>query len=340
MKRSKQDLSESLARKGLNHNLLRIASTVADAETITFGPHVFEADVRSTPHITAGRIRIALFAAASLVAATGTLTLAENVATGETVTIGSQTYTFRTALTASTTANEVLIGATASDSLDNLIAAVTAGTGGGVKYGSATTANALATAAAGAGDTMTVTALVKGASGNSIATTETLAGSGNQFAAATLGSGADTSATHAADAIVTAINASGTGLYATKLSANAVLVEDRSTSGEQAKACTETLAGSNNAWASATSYGGQRFEGIPNQAVAHRTVNATEVALGFVAIPLSFVPRFFIIQARTSAGAVKAFTGATTINGRSLLITDGGGTSLAAGDTVTAFISE
>ncbi len=94
--------------------------------------------------------------------ATGTFTLADVPDDGDFCSIGpvgyEQVYTFKTALTSATAANEVLIEASASDTLDNLIVAINAGTGGGTKYGSDTAANSYVTAAAGAGDTMTVTA--------------------------------------------------------------------------------------------------------------------------------------------------------------------------------------
>ena len=97
----------------------------------------------------------------------GTLTLSANVANGDTVTTGTKTYTFQTVLT--NVDGNVLIGATASDSLDNLIAAINLGAGSGTLYAAATTANGYVSAAAGAGDTMDVTALVAG----TIATTST-----------------------------------------------------------------------------------------------------------------------------------------------------------------------
>lgn len=110
--------------------------------------------------------------AAAALTATSTLTLTGNAVAAETVTIGDIVYTWRAAV--STIANEVKIGATASDSLDNLIAAITAGAGSGTVYGSLTTANPLATAAAGAGDTMIASAVAAGALGNGVATTETM----------------------------------------------------------------------------------------------------------------------------------------------------------------------
>lgn len=116
------------------------------------------------------------------VAATGTLTLTANAGNTETVTTGTKTYTFQTTLT--NVDGNVLIGATASDTIDNLIAAITLGAGAGTLYAALTTANGFVTAAAGAGDTMDATALVAGTVGNTYATTETLAN--GSWGAATL----------------------------------------------------------------------------------------------------------------------------------------------------------
>lgn len=119
--------------------------------------------------------------------ASGALTLTGNAGDTETVTIGSVTYTFQTVLVDA--ANNVLIGATASDSIDNLIAAITGGAGAGTLYGTGTAANADATAVAGAGDTMDVFAITPGAAGNAIATTETMLN--GSFGGAVLSGGAD-----------------------------------------------------------------------------------------------------------------------------------------------------
>src|SRR5690606_5250376 len=87
-------------------------------------------------------------------------------------------YTFVTELsTEPTVAFEVLIGNDASESIDNLIAAINGDEGEGIAYSEGTTAHPDVTAAVGDGDTMDVTASAVGAGGNSIATTDTLAGS-------------------------------------------------------------------------------------------------------------------------------------------------------------------
>jgi len=112
---------------------------------------------------------------AAYVAGTGTLSLNSQVSNNDTVTTGTHTYTFKTVLTP--LADEVLIGALATDSLDNLISAINnapGGAGSGTLWAAATTANGFVTAVAGAGDTMDVTAIIPGTQGNLIATTDTL----------------------------------------------------------------------------------------------------------------------------------------------------------------------
>jgi flagellin len=105
---------------------------------------------------------------------------------GDTVTVGTQTYTFVTALSSTPTANEVLVGATEAASLTNLANAVDGGSGAGASYGAPTVANTSASATA-TPTSVVFTALTKGTAGNGIATSET--GSANTFATASLGGG-------------------------------------------------------------------------------------------------------------------------------------------------------
>src|SRR5690606_6029630 len=79
--------------------------------------------------------------------AEGELTLNSAPSDGDTVTIGTQTYTFKTSLTSPSAANEVLIGADEIVSASNLAAAInrgvnSAGLGAGEVYGSLTPRNA------------------------------------------------------------------------------------------------------------------------------------------------------------------------------------------------------
>lgn len=122
--------------------------------------------------------------------ASGTLTLTGLPLADEVTVIGSKTYVWKASV--STTANQVKIGASASASLDNLIAAINGEAGGGTTYGSLTVAHTQVVAAAGAGDTMTLTAVDIGAGGNSIATTETLTNGSFGAVTLTLGDTPDT----------------------------------------------------------------------------------------------------------------------------------------------------
>jgi flagellar hook protein FlgE len=126
-------------------------------------------------------------------AATGTLTVTGNAANNETVTIGTTTYTFVTALsTGPTVPDQVLIGLTAADTLANLAAAVNGGAGIGTTYSTGTVADASVTATASA-TTLSLSASAPGSTGNSIAATTTMAN--GTFGAATLTGGTDATST-------------------------------------------------------------------------------------------------------------------------------------------------
>lgn len=104
--------------------------------------------------------------------ATGTLTsTGVNVSNNDTVTIDAKVYTFKTALTPA--ANEVLIGANAAASLQNLFDAINRTGTPGTQYGAATDRHTTVTATAVTTTTVVVTARVPGRSGTLIATTET-----------------------------------------------------------------------------------------------------------------------------------------------------------------------
>jgi flagellin len=110
---------------------------------------------------------------------------------GDTVTVGTQQYSFVAALTIPTAnAVQVLVGATEATSLQNLANAVNGGSGAGegYAYGSAATANTSATAVAGA-TSVVFSAITKGATGNGIISTTTGSGA-NTFAGSLLSGGA------------------------------------------------------------------------------------------------------------------------------------------------------
>ncbi len=118
-------------------------------------------------------------------AATTILTFTGVALDGEVVVLGGTTYTFETVLTDSP--NFVLIGAAATDDIDNLIAAIENGAGEGTLYGTGTVANTDVDAAVGAGDTMEVTADVAGAAGNAIVSTTDLTNASFPFGTLTGG---------------------------------------------------------------------------------------------------------------------------------------------------------
>lgn len=131
--------------------------------------------------------------------ATGTLT-SDNTAPsdGDTVTIGTKVYTFKTTLTP--TEGQVLINSTADAALLNLIRAINHTGTPGTDY-SVAAANAFVSAASSVtSHAFAVTALTPGPAGNSIATTETSAHL--SWGAATLTGGANDATTGLAVVIV------------------------------------------------------------------------------------------------------------------------------------------
>lgn len=116
------------------------------------------------------------FIYAKLTAASNILTLTTNPTDSTTVTVGTTdgstpaVYTFKTVLAS---AFDVLIGATAQDTLENLMNAINAGTGEGTTYGTGTTSNVDVEATSLPDGQIMVTALIAGAAGNSIAVATT-----------------------------------------------------------------------------------------------------------------------------------------------------------------------
>jgi hypothetical protein len=111
------------------------------------------------------------------VRAHGTLTVATTFAVSdtETVTTGSQVYTFKTALsTGPAVAYEVLIGASDTTALANLAKAINLTGTAGTDYGIGTLINAKVSAVSST-HTLTVTSLVASTANDTVATTETMA---------------------------------------------------------------------------------------------------------------------------------------------------------------------
>lgn len=117
---------------------------------------------------------------------TQTITSVGVAQNNETVVIGGVTYTFKTTLTGA--AYEVLIGAAATNSLDNLKAAINGAAGEGSTYGVGTVRHPDVFAATKTATTLVIWARQAGTAGNAIATTETMANW--SWGAATLAGGA------------------------------------------------------------------------------------------------------------------------------------------------------
>lgn len=163
----------------MSGGILRCTVAAADANRII--------GVGGEVHFDEGTITGGTFVLA--VKATETLTLSANITDGDTVTIGSRTYTWKDTLAS---ANDVKRHATiASDSLDNLIAAINLTGTPGTDYHTDTTIHPTVYAAEGAGDTMDASANSVGTTGNSIATTKS--SSNAEWGAATMSGGVDRS---------------------------------------------------------------------------------------------------------------------------------------------------
>jgi len=119
-----------------------------------------------------------LTTAASTAAFTTLTSNATNPTAGDSITIGNLKYTFiATALSNNGyTPYEILIGATASATLDNIKSAINGTTGAGTVYGIGTVKHPQVIATTKAPTTLLVTAIAAGTGGNSIATT--VAGTG------------------------------------------------------------------------------------------------------------------------------------------------------------------
>ncbi|HWB60381.1 MAG TPA: hypothetical protein VG733_12875 [Chthoniobacteraceae bacterium] len=120
--------------------------------------------------------------------ATGTLTLNAVPSPGDVITLGTFTYTYKSAISGT---NQILIGSLANTITNTVNAIVSSGST--ANYDTSGT-NTSGTASA-SGNTITVTAYTAGTAGNSVATTGSFASSNNSWGAATLTGGAVASGT-------------------------------------------------------------------------------------------------------------------------------------------------
>lgn len=121
------------------------------------------------------------------VSATGTYTVSGTIADGDTVTVDTLVYTFKTTLTGA--AYEVLIGGSNANALSNFKLAVNASGTAGTNYGTGTQKHPTTAGSTLTGTTLLFKANNLGTSGNTIATTTTSAGA--SFGATTLTNGSN-----------------------------------------------------------------------------------------------------------------------------------------------------
>jgi flagellar hook protein FlgE len=133
----------------------------------------------------------ALAGGADATTATGTLSVAIPLPTaGQTVTVGTTTYTFANAINAQSAANTVLIGADVPSTLANLAAAINATPAdAGAAFSANTVANTSVTATGSTTTTLALQALQSGSAGNTIPTTTNWAA--GSFGAGDLTGGTD-----------------------------------------------------------------------------------------------------------------------------------------------------
>ena len=187
--------------------VLTISGVVVDGETVTInnpavsGSDVYEflGDVAQTKTAPGN---IAVNINALMTKSTGTLTIATQPTSGDTMTIGEKVYTFVPVGT-NNADGEIPIGTNVASARLAIVAAIN-----GTDL--VNDPHPLVTASAFTVANCTLTALIGGVIGDAIPTTETFTAEGNVFVAVTLGSGADCTATNAVTALVAAITAHDT----------------------------------------------------------------------------------------------------------------------------------
>lgn len=173
----------------------QFASGLEDGYTIPTGMAVVKADGADGVRLPQSGDAIAAGVTAAAKTAQGTITFEANPTAAETVKVGATTYKFVEELAE---ANDVLIGATATETATNLVAAINAGVGIGEKYGTGTVANAGANALLSENNVVTLFAATPGAAGNEVALVS--ASSVLVVSGATLTGGANAGAAAAANA--------------------------------------------------------------------------------------------------------------------------------------------
>lgn len=142
-------------------------------------------------------------------------------------------------------------------------------------------------------------------------------------------------------ALVAAINTSGTEkVTAVAISVNEILVI-AAKPGAVILTSSETLAGSNNAWAAAAMYGGS-VPGPKKRVLLSRVPLATEVTLGNLHVELDFTATKVKVDVRVTAtpGVAVAWDGGVTITAGRVTLDNAGSTDWSASHTIWIEASE
>ncbi|WCL51510.1 hypothetical protein [Leptospira sp. GIMC2001] len=136
-------------------------------------------------------------------------------------------------------------------------------------------------------------------------------------------------------AIVDTVNSNvNSQVRAIKISDNEILFHTPQ-AGSKAIPCSETLAGANNEFASATTYGGRKA-GTLQSPKFNRVPLAVEVALGNVHFVFDLVPVVVDIKSVTTAtpGVTQAWDGAVAVSGNRVTAGNGGSTDWTTAQTL------
>jgi hypothetical protein len=189
---------------------LTISGVVLHGETVTVNGDLYTFDATAAQGSSGTPVDIT---GGTNAQSTGTLTVDTQPTIGDTMTIGTRTYSF-VADGDEDVDGEISIGTDLATAQANIVAAIN-----GTDHN---TANTLASAGAFAANASTITNLIGGVIGDSTVTTETFFAGTNIFGAGTLSSGADTTAAEATVALAAAITANASAIYSATSTATTV----------------------------------------------------------------------------------------------------------------------
>jgi len=246
---------------------LTLTGVVIEGETFTVGTEVYEIDADGV--VTLGNIAVDV--SAFMTRSQGTLTLGGAIpSANDTAQIGAKTYKY---VVTPAAANDIKIGISIDDCIDNLVAAINHEAGEGTLYGTGTTANADVTAVKTSGTAMVITAITYGVIGDSIDTIEGFTDAGNDFDAVTLGTttaGADCTAANADGVIISEFNANTALLITATQGGGTTVVFTKDVLGVDTTATTSVLA--NGGFGAATL--GSGVDTIANEVLVEATAEA------------------------------------------------------------------